>query len=68
MTDKSEVTKEILHTLGLRIEHKRAVTLIVSLLNKRIDLPDHGYTTMSDSKWLEHFRDELVDYYESNYC
>lgn len=68
MTDRSEITEEVLHTQGLRIEHQVAVRLIVSLLNKRIDLPEEAYTTMSDTKWLEHFRDALVDYYENNRC
>ena len=38
---------------------------IIRLLDRRIDLPDHAYTTMGDSKWLIHFRDYLQDYIEA---
>lgn len=68
MTDKSEITEEVLHAQGLRIEHQGAAKIIVSLIDKRVNLRDDDFTTMSDSKWLKHFRDALVDYYENNRC
>jgi len=58
--DKSEITqKEIKRWAKL---DTTTVHGIIWMLDKRINLPDHAYTTMSDTAWLKHFRKELVEY------
>jgi hypothetical protein len=58
--DKSEITQSLLNRMGAL--DKSTLTAIIIMLNDRIYLPDSAYTTMSDTKWLKHFRKELVEY------
>jgi hypothetical protein len=58
--DKSEITQTDIKRWG-KLD-KDTVHGILWMLDKRINLPDHAYTTMSDTGWLKHFRKELVEY------
>jgi hypothetical protein len=55
--DKSVVTQEL---LKFNMLDKHTVNAIIIMLNNRINLSDSAYTTMSNTDWLIHFRNELV--------
>lgn len=38
---------------------KNTVLEMITILNRRINLPDDAYTTMGNIAWVKHFRDEL---------
>lgn len=59
--DKSEITQKELTRYGINDLDTTIITKFKLLLDKRIELRDHDYTTMSDSAWIKHFRDELVE-------
>ena len=58
--DKSEITQELLKRYGKF--DTDTVHTILQLLDLRINLPGHGYTTMCTKEWLSHLRKELVNY------
>jgi hypothetical protein len=55
--DKSVVTQEL---LKFNMLDKHTINAIIIMLNNRINLSDSAYTTMSNTDWLIHFRNELV--------
>ena len=58
--DESEITQKLIIRFGSL--DTDTVHRILWMLDKRINLPGHAYTTMSDTKWLKHFRKQLADH------
>lgn len=58
--DESEITQDVIKRFGPL--DTDTVHRILWMLDKRINLPEHAYTTMSDGKWLKHFRRQLADH------
>lgn len=63
--DKSEITQKELIRYGIDELDNTIITRFKLLLDKRIELSDDAYTTMSDTKWIKHFRDALVELMDS---
>jgi len=63
--DKSEITQKELIRYGIDELDTTIITRFKLLLDKRIELPGHAYTTMSDSAWIKHFRNALVELMDS---
>jgi hypothetical protein len=60
--DKSEITERELQRYGINELDFSIIHRFIGLLDKRIKLRDEEYTTMSDTKWIEHFRKALADH------
>ena len=65
MTDKSAITQQELNRYGMNSVDNMSITKFKLLLDKRIDLKDSDYTTMSDSEWIKHLRNSLVELLDS---
>jgi hypothetical protein len=63
--DKSEISQKELKRHGLDDLDTQTISKFILLLDKRINLKDHEFTTMSDSQWIKHFRQQLSDYCDS---
>jgi hypothetical protein len=61
MTDKSAITQQELSRHGMDSVDNDTITKFKLLLDKRIDLKDSDYTTMSDSEWIKHLRSSLIE-------
>lgn len=59
-TDTSEITQKELVRYGIDKIDTMTITKFKLLLDKRIELRDSDYTTMSDAEWIKHFRKSLV--------
>lgn len=59
--DKSEINQKELIRYGIDVLDTSSITKFKLLLDKRIDLRDSDYTTMSDSAWIKHLRNSLVE-------
>jgi hypothetical protein len=59
--DKSEINQKELVRYGIDVLDTSSITKFKLLLDKRIDLRDSDYTTMSDSVWIKHLRNSLVE-------
>lgn len=59
--DKSEINQKELIRYGIDVLDTSSITNFKLLLDKRIDLRDSDYTTMSDSAWIKHLRNSLVE-------
>jgi hypothetical protein len=60
MKDTSEITQNELVRYGIDKMDNDTVIRFKLLLDKRIELRDSDYTTMSDAEWIKHFRKSLV--------
>jgi hypothetical protein len=60
-TDKSKVTQEELRRNGITELDNMTITRFKLLLDKRIELTDSDFTTMSDAEWIKDFRKALVE-------
>lgn len=65
MTDKSAITQQELNRHGMDSVDNMSITKFKLLLDKRIDLKGSDYTTMSDSEWIKHLRNSLVELLDS---
>ncbi len=61
MTDKSKITQEELRRNGITELDNMTITRFKLLLDKRIELADSDFTTMSDAEWIKDFRKALVE-------
>ena len=59
--DKSEINQKELIRYGIDVLDTSSITKFKLLLDKRIDLKGSDYTTMSDSAWIKHLRNSLVE-------
>jgi hypothetical protein len=59
--DKSEINQKELVRYGIDVLDTSSITKFKLLLDRRIDLRDSDYTTMSDSDWIKHLRNSLVE-------
>jgi hypothetical protein len=60
-TDKSKITQEELRRYGITELDNMTITIFKLLLDKRIELADSDFTTMSDAEWIRDFRKALVE-------
>jgi hypothetical protein len=58
--DESKITHELIKRWG-KLDTD-TVHGILWMIDKRINLSDHAYTTMDNKAWLKHFREQLSDY------
>ena len=61
MIDKSTITQQELNRYGMDNVDNTSITKFKLLLDKRIELKDSDYTTMSDNEWIKHLRNSLVE-------
>lgn len=59
--DKSEINQKELVRYGIDVLDTSSITKFKLLLDRRIDLRDSDYTTMSDDAWIKHLRNSLVE-------
>jgi hypothetical protein len=65
MTDKSAITQQELNRYGMDSVDNDAIIKFKLLLDKRVYLKDSDYTTMSDSEWIKHLRNSLIELLDS---
>jgi hypothetical protein len=61
MTDKSAITQQELNRYGMDSVDNMSITKFKLLLDRRVNLKDSDYTTMSDSEWIKHLKNSLVE-------
>jgi hypothetical protein len=61
MTDKSAITQQELSRHGMDSVDNDTIIKFKLLLDRRVNLKDSDYTTMSDSEWIKHLRNSLVE-------
>jgi len=64
--DKSKITQEELRRNGITELDNMTITRFKLLLDKRIELADSDFTTMSDAEWIKDFRKALVELMNAN--